>query len=72
MKPCIVGDGSISVTCSIGIASRSLARAFDADSLVREADLALYDAKGCGRNRVQEASEKSLALPILAGSVAKG
>jgi len=45
-------DG-MAVTCSIGIASRVNAAPSDAAALVFEADVALYDAKGRGRNRVE-------------------
>jgi two-component system cell cycle response regulator len=51
--PLSTGPQSVSVTCSIGIASRTTPNPSDADSLVREADLALYAAKANGRNRVE-------------------
>jgi diguanylate cyclase (GGDEF)-like protein len=38
------------LTCSIGIASRAEGRSFDPDELLREADLALYEAKAAGKN----------------------
>jgi len=41
------------VTCSIGIASRDHPGTEHTDELVREADLALYQAKRLGRNRVE-------------------
>ena len=42
----------LTVTCSIGVSSRANPNETDADALVREADLALYGAKGTGRDRV--------------------
>jgi diguanylate cyclase (GGDEF)-like protein len=50
-------DGSqyLQVTCSIGVASRVFPAAEDADALLREADLALYQAKGSGRDQVAQA-----------------
>ena len=47
------GPESLEVTCSIGVASRIVPRQDDANALIREADLALYAAKGHGRNRVE-------------------
>ncbi|MGO9262446.1 MAG: GGDEF domain-containing protein [Bryobacteraceae bacterium] len=41
------------VTCSIGVASRDHPGTEHTDQLVREADLALYQAKRLGRNRVE-------------------
>jgi two-component system, cell cycle response regulator len=41
------------VTCSLGVAWRDLASPEDGDMLIREADLAMYNAKAAGRNRVE-------------------
>jgi diguanylate cyclase (GGDEF)-like protein len=49
------GADVIEVTCSIGL-SISTISGLDSDSLVREADRALYIAKERGRNRVELAS----------------
>lgn len=46
-------DGrSIQITASIGLASRSGSQDVDLHSMMREADLALYQAKANGRNRI--------------------
>ncbi len=42
----------LAVTVSIGLASSELADTLDLDSLLHDADLALYEAKRSGRNRV--------------------
>jgi two-component system cell cycle response regulator len=68
-EPYMIDRGPTTVTCSIGLSCRAVADPEDADALVREADLALYGAKDRGRNRVEEAMEESLALPLLAGSI---
>jgi len=51
--PMDLGARSLPVTCSIGVAVWNGAPEGDADSLIREADAALYRAKGAGRNRVE-------------------
>lgn len=56
-----ISDGMIPVTISLGIASSDKAGGCDAVSLVKAADSALYRAKENGRNRVEVASEKSIA-----------
>ena len=65
------GGKPLAVTCSIGVASRDVCVAGDADCLIRETDAALYAAKNQGRNRVvafaaEEASAESMALTKLA------
>jgi diguanylate cyclase (GGDEF)-like protein len=50
--PFLVGDHEITVTMSGGC---SVGPAGDTDDLVRRADVALYDAKAAGRNRVMVA-----------------
>ena len=49
-QPIAVGDQAVPVTVSIGIAAREPLTQ-DADSLVRDADKALYAAKHAGRDR---------------------
>lgn len=71
------GGLPIAVTCSIGVASRVTPSPADMAALVREADLALYAAKGNGRNRVEIAAASAVAdvklpdLPSLAIAIAR-
>ena len=55
-SPFFTGQRSVPVTCSIGASSRTVPSEGDGDALLREADLALYSAKGHGRNRVERAN----------------
>jgi len=52
-RPFSIGGQAITVTCSIGCTLCSGATLSDADSLIREADQALYAAKDQGRNRIE-------------------
>ena len=61
-SPFQIPEGSLNVTCSLGVASTGGACGFDAALLVREADEALYAAKRNGRNRVEMASSEVLIL----------
>ena len=51
-SPFVTKQATIAVTCSIGVTSREHPREVDAEVILRESDLALYGAKGEGRNRV--------------------
>jgi diguanylate cyclase (GGDEF)-like protein len=52
-SPFFTGQHSVVVTCSIGASSRLQPSEADGETLLREADLALYGAKDGGRNRVE-------------------
>jgi diguanylate cyclase (GGDEF)-like protein len=51
--PFPIPEGSLNITCSLGVTASSTAGGFDANALTREADEALYAAKHKGRNRVE-------------------
>jgi diguanylate cyclase (GGDEF)-like protein len=55
-EPIAIGGQSIRVTCSIGVSGSTGLSVFSSDTLVRDADLALYQAKHRGRNQVAQAS----------------
>lgn len=56
-SPCHLGTETVHVTASIGIALFPT-DGMDATSLIHHADLAMYDAKRLGRNRIQFFSEE--------------
>ena len=62
-EPFAAGPHTLSVTCSIGVGGRTLPCESDTDALVREADAALYLAKGRGRNRVERQDMKVVGHP---------
>jgi diguanylate cyclase (GGDEF)-like protein len=49
--PFVVGEHSIGMTCSVGIAWHDGGKPSNTDTLIREADAGLYAAKQQGRNR---------------------
>jgi two-component system, cell cycle response regulator len=57
-SPFSFGETVLSVTCSIGCATQPGGESRDADSLIRLADEALYDAKHTGRNRTVTAQQE--------------
>ena len=56
-EPYPVGSNSLQVSCSVGLTWLAAGVRGSTDSLIREADLALYSAKEGGRNRVACAVE---------------
>jgi len=60
--PFLTEQHNMVVTCSIGASSRVRPSEADGDALLREADLALYRAKGDGRNRVGGAPDRFLCI----------
>jgi diguanylate cyclase (GGDEF)-like protein len=59
-KPIQTPEGSLDVTCSLGVAVSSTRFKEDTSSLIRRADEALYAAKANGRNRSELARETPL------------
>ena len=55
-EPIPIGGQSIRVTCSIGVSGSTGLSVSSSDTLVHDADLALYQAKDRGRNQVAQAS----------------
>ncbi len=81
--PAELGDAQVSIRVSIGVADSSTLESRDArsaDALVRNADLAMYLAKACGKDRVavftpgmhDEARERALLVQDLTGAVERG
>jgi len=62
-EPFRVGALSLPVTCSLGVSWRACPNSVDTDTLIREADLALYAAKFRGRNRVELCPESADLAP---------
>jgi diguanylate cyclase (GGDEF)-like protein len=58
--PVEVAGAAFAVTCSFGV-SCSKNDGFDGEALVRQADQALYRAKGAGKNRVEVSEEVTAA-----------
>jgi len=61
-EPIRISGQSIRVTCSIGVFGSTGLSASSTDALIRDADLALYQAKDRGRNQVAQASACEAAV----------
>jgi len=61
-EPFRIREGSLDITCSLGVASMSSPCSFNAECLIREADEALYQAKRNGRNRVEMLSPQGVVV----------
>ncbi|GGG93019.1 GGDEF domain-containing protein [Silvibacterium dinghuense] len=61
--PSFTPDGEHRITASFGVASTSAQRPLTAEQLLREADIALYQAKAEGRDRVCFYSPDDAVLP---------
>jgi diguanylate cyclase (GGDEF)-like protein len=61
-EPIRISGQSIRVTCSIGVSGSTGLSASSTDALIRDADLALYQAKDRGRNQVAQASACEAAV----------
>jgi diguanylate cyclase (GGDEF)-like protein len=73
-EPFRVPEGTIKVTCSIGVTWAGTPEALQTDILLRRADTALYVAKNNGRNRVEICGPDkpvSSGLPLLAAAIAR-
>jgi len=62
-----VGGTSIGYTVSIGVATMDESVATVAD-LLKRSDTAMYEAKACGRNRVERWCPDLVALTATAGA----
>ncbi len=60
-----IGELSVQVTISGGVASLRSARAHSPDELLAVADAALYRAKALGRNRVETAPAPENLQPVI-------
>jgi diguanylate cyclase (GGDEF)-like protein len=60
VQPFVVGEHSIDMTCSVGIAWHAGGKPCNTDVLIREADAGLYAAKQQGRNRAAHADTFAL------------
>ena len=61
-----IGDASLRITASIGVAGHPVSGSVDVDDLLARADKALYEAKRRGKNRVVAAPELPRGAPASA------
>jgi two-component system, cell cycle response regulator len=69
-QPIAMPSGEVTITASMGVAVSTVERPIGPDTLLHDADQALYRAKSLGRNRAEMASPRETPAPSVAANPA--